>query len=174
MKDRSSGKRWLIIVGSLVALFVIAFLIAPSFEMYVIGSTKGWYYRTFKMPAITKAAFVEDLHSDEAQARAQADKFLSTYRSSQGDYGLRRTMVSADGEPIGMCIVTESGKLTFVMDHTRNRFSNREFSVAHPEGVGLASSGNGTNTHASAPAPSGSAAIKFYLISYISGRGVAF
>ena len=167
MKPAGSGTKWVVIIATLLAVFVAIILAAPYLDGYVLGPAKGAFNRTFRAPPIVRASFIEDL--DPQQARAQIEKFLSVYRSGRGSYGLRRTVTSGAGAPIGEYVITEDGKLTFVMDRTRDRESTREFSIVHPSGVGLAPSQQGTNTVSSA-----SGSTTFYLISYVLGRGIAF
>src|SRR5262249_52845321 len=82
------------------------------------GPIKGLYWRTFRTPAILRAAFVEELNPKSSHAQAQRERFFEIWRSRKGSYGLRMTFSSLEGQTIGQCIATKDGSLFYVYDTT--------------------------------------------------------
>jgi hypothetical protein len=167
MKRPATKTQWILTIATLVVIFGAAFITIPYMDAYVFGPAKGWFNRTFRVPSVVRASYVEDL--DPARAKAQVEKFLSVYESRSGSYGLRRTVVSVEGTPIGKCLVTENGALTFVLDSTRDRNGSRQFSIAHPSSVAPVPAEKGRREDSSRLRTP-----QFYLISHVSGRGIAF
>lgn len=170
MKQRLTTFQWTLLIVAVAVLSAAALTALDAYVFagaHVYGPAKGLFNRTFRSPSILRAGFVEDLNADRPEA--QLEKFLSVYRSQQGSCGLRRTVPSVEGTPVGKCLVTENGKLTLVIDFTRDRNSTRNFVVLHPSAVSPGPTEAVTNRSAPGPRP-----IPTYMNCVVYGRLVAF
>jgi hypothetical protein len=102
----------------------------------VYGPVKGAYWRAFRTPPILCEQGVEDLVS--GRAGEQRKRVVEVWRSGQGTYGLRQTVLSAEGTPIGLALVTEQGKATLVLDYTGDAYGPRRFIVQPVQAMELA------------------------------------
>ena len=121
--------RWFFILVAIVALALVT-------RVYFYSPAKGWFYRTFRTPAILHSTFIEDF--DRQQAATQRQKFLDVYHAKSGSFGLRKTGGTIEGTPVGKFLIVEGGRVTVVSDYTRDAFGNREFGVQYPTNVILA------------------------------------
>ena len=171
MKRPRTPVQWSITFAVLALVLAAGLLASPYLYIYanshLYGPAKGLYWRTFRAPAILNAGFIEPI--DPQREQEQLKKFCDVYESHQGSYGLRQLTASVEGSLVGKCLVTEDGRLTLVVDQTRDANSDREIIVAHPSSVTLAPVEQGTNQAASASAPA-----DVYLICTIGGRRVHF
>ena len=60
---------------------------------------------------------------------------IGNFQAKNGSYGLRKTVESIEGTPVGQCLVVEDGRLTIVSDYTRDAYGNREFGIRYPTNV---------------------------------------
>ena len=148
---------------SIVTVVLFAFVA----RVYIYGPAKGLFYRTFRTPAVLLSTFVEDF--DRQQAETQREKLLSVYQSRSGSYGLRKTVSSIEGTPIGQCLVVENGRLTIVIDLTRDAYGIREFVIQYPTNVIL-----GPITAAEEPFSSTPSRGRTVLKCYLPSGGVSY
>jgi len=145
-----------VIIVEVITVLVLAVVA----RIYVYGPAKGLFCRTFWTPSILRASFVENL--DQQQARIQRERLLSIYQSHTGSYGLRKTVGSVEGNPIGYCLVVENGRLIIVTDYTRDSFGSRDFALSYPTNIILGPVQAAEGSVPFTPAP-GQIVLKCYL-----------
>jgi hypothetical protein len=121
------------IIGVALAAGLVAYVGVRGY-----GPVKGAYWRAFRTPSILREQGVEDLVS--SRAGEQKKRVVEAWRSGHGTYGLRQTVLSAEGTPIRLALVTEQGKATLVLDYTRDAYGPRRFIVQPVQALELASS----------------------------------
>ena len=123
---------------SLKALcLVLAVAIIAYVGLWLYGPLKGAYWRAFRTPALMHDRHVEDLVA--ARAAEQRKRLLEVWRTAQGSYGLRQTVSSVEGTPIGFTLVADNGKATLILDYTRDAFGPRKFIVQPVRAIELVS-----------------------------------
>jgi hypothetical protein len=120
----------------------IVVLLAASIVAYLgvrlYGPVKGAYWRTFRTPALVRGQSVEDLVG--ARADVQRRRLFEVWRSARGTYGLRQTVLSVEGTPIGLVLVVERGRATFVFDYTRDAYGTRQFIIEPVQAIEVSAS----------------------------------
>jgi hypothetical protein len=109
----------------------IALLIA-GFCLY--WPALGAFNRLLRMPPEVGAPYVESLARTPSAADAQRKRLVDAWRSRR-DYGLRRTQLTIEATPVELWLITSGGGLTYVVDYTRDAYSNRGVYTAHPVSV---------------------------------------
>jgi len=118
-----------------VLFLVLAVPVVAYLGLRLYGPLKGAYWRGFRTPALVLDSRVEDLVA--ARASAQRERLLEVWRKGRGTYGLRRTVSSIEGTPIGLTLVADQGRATLVLDYTRDSYGNREFFVESVQTIDL-------------------------------------
>ncbi|HZL44301.1 MAG TPA: hypothetical protein VFD66_13600 [Verrucomicrobiae bacterium] len=171
MKRPAYKNGWLFAIAAVVLAGVALLVMLPSIYLFlddeVFGPSKGLFNRTFRTPAVVRAAFVEEI--DPRRAQAQVEKLMTLYRSRTGSYGLRRTVVAMEGGNVSKFVATENGKLTFIVDLTRFKEGSRGFAVAHPSGISPVTAAQNTSRGVLL-----SENARMYVVCTIAGRGSFF
>jgi hypothetical protein len=118
-----------------VILFLIGFAGPFLFvDLFTRGAVKGAINRIFFTPAIIADNFYIDLEQSENPDNERV-KFVFAYQSKEGFYGLKRTFISIEGDPIIVFAATENGKIKIIYDHTFDRFGPRKFIIKEADSV---------------------------------------
>ncbi len=112
-------------------LFAVALILVLWIELY--GPLKGAYWRTFRTPTVLHDSHIEELAV--GRGVEQRNKLFEVWLRGQGTYGLRQTVSSVEGTPIGLTLVAADGKATLVLDYTRDTYGSRKFIVLPVQGM---------------------------------------
>ncbi|MCE5340593.1 MAG: hypothetical protein LLF92_05635 [Planctomycetaceae bacterium] len=87
---------------------------------------KGAINRFFFTPAIITNNHFVSVESTK-NPDEQRVKFIFAYQSKQGFYGLKKTNITIEGEPIVFYAATKNGVLSMFVDYTMVEYSPRKF-----------------------------------------------
>lgn len=117
-----------LLTRSLKALcLVVAVSMIVFFGVRLYGPLKGTYWRTFRTPELAHDFRIEKVVA--TRAAEQRERLLEVWRTGRGTYGLRQTISSVEGTPIGFTLVAANGKATLIVDYTRDAYGPRKFIV---------------------------------------------
>lgn len=120
-----------------ISMVVVVIALALLARVYCYGPAKGWYYRTFRTPAVLHSPFIEKLDQRQAKAQVQRERLQEIFQGHTLSYGLHKTAYSAEGTPIEEYLIAQAGQLTIISDTTRDAYGIREFTIEHPTAIVL-------------------------------------
>ncbi|MEN6385286.1 MAG: hypothetical protein ABFD79_08800 [Phycisphaerales bacterium] len=118
-----SKKRKIVYVGLFLIGFAAPFLFIDLF--FLNGAIRGTINRIFFTPGIIKNNHFVSLDSSEDPDNERL-KFMFAHHSKQGFYGLKRTTLTPEGEPIIFYLTSFNGDLSAFIDYTSVEHSPRK------------------------------------------------